>query len=242
MLMLDIDTEYQTQLPNQAAGVLSPGPGIIIGSGTGDDIGTEFLSDENTNNITARIVGGGSFSLQGRTELDPVLNELIYVIPSEEQRARLVSQTLLKDVTVLQIGDFKFPALEAYEREQERIAAAQIETAADPNNQQQTGQQQEEPVVEDTGPAPPDVITLVVTPQEAVTLNYMMYAGAELTLALRAAGDDSSIDTEAATLQFLLDTYNIPVPAKLPYGMEPSTNELVAPSMEDSPVQTGQQE
>lgn len=224
MLFVDMDTEFQAELPNQAAGVLSPGPGIVIGSGTGDEIGTEFRSDENVNNITARIVGGGSFSLAGRTELDPVLNELIYVIPSEAQRARLVSQTLLKDVAVLQIGDFKFPAQEEAEAQQELVAA---ETAQEQPEGQDTG------VVEDAGPEPPDVITLVVTPQDAVTLNYLMYSGAELTLALRAAGDDSSISTEAATLQFLLDTYNIPVPAKLPYGMEPSTNELVAPQLEN---------
>lgn len=235
MLFVDIDTDYQTILPNQAGSVLSPGAGIVIGSGTGDETGTQFQADETANNITARIVGGGSFSILGRTELDPVLNELIYVIPSESQRPRLVSQTLLKDVIVLHIGDFKYPAQEEAEREQEIIAAQEAQ-----QQQEQNQQPVPEATAEPEGPNPPDLITLVVSPQDAVTLNYMMYAGAELTLALRAAGDTSSVDTEAATLQFLLDTYNIPIPAKLPYGIEPRVDELFSPLETQTPQQVQQ--
>jgi pilus assembly protein CpaB len=80
----------------------------------------------------------------------------------------------------------------------------------------------------------PKYITLIVSPQDAVTLNYLMYSGAgggaALTLALRSAGDDTRIQTEAVTLQFLLDQYRIPVPVKLPYGMEPKTDRLVEPT------------
>jgi pilus assembly protein CpaB len=75
----------------------------------------------------------------------------------------------------------------------------------------------------------PDVITLVVSPQDAVTLNYLIYSGAELTLALRSAKDDTRVQTEAVTLQFLLEQYNIPVPARLPYSMEPRIDAIVAP-------------
>jgi pilus assembly protein CpaB len=60
---------------------------------------------------------------------------------------------------------------------------------------------------------------LIVTPQDAITLNYVINSGAQLTLALRSAGDDTRVQTEAVTLQFLLDQYNIPVPAKLPFGI-----------------------
>ena len=81
-------------------------------------------------------------------------------------------------------------------------------------------------------PAPkaPDLITLIVNPQDAVTLNYLIYSGtAQLTLALRASGDDSRVQTEVVTLQFLLDQYKIPVPVKLPYGLEPRLDKLVSP-------------
>jgi len=96
------------------------------------------------------------------------------------------------------------------------------------------GEQEPAPV------APPDLITIIVTPQDAVTLNYLLYSGAELTLALRASGDDSVISTEAATLQFMLDVYSIPVPAKLPYGTTPRIEELVPPDSANGQSETEQ--
>ena len=78
-------------------------------------------------------------------------------------------------------------------------------------------------------PAPPDVLTLIVSPQDAVTLNYLIYAGAELTLALRNPKDTQANGTEAVTLSYLLDQYNIPIPVKLPYGFEPAVTELISP-------------
>ncbi|MFZ2095839.1 MAG: hypothetical protein WAV05_04290, partial [Anaerolineales bacterium] len=80
-------------------------------------------------------------------------------------------------------------------------------------------------------PAPPDVITLIVSPQDAVTLNYLIYGGAQLTLVLRNPRDTDVPTTEAVTLSYLLDQYNIPIPVKLPYGFEPAVNELVPPSL-----------
>ena len=75
-------------------------------------------------------------------------------------------------------------------------------------------------------------MTLIVSPQDAVTLNYVMLnAGAKLNLVLRSASDTKQIKTEAVTLQFLMDQYNIPVPAKLPYGMEPRVDVLSAPQL-----------
>jgi len=69
------------------------------------------------------------------------------------------------------------------------------------------------------------LITLIVTPQDAITLNYLIYSGARLTMALRPAGDDTRVNTESVTLQYLLEQYNVSVPAKLPTGMQPN-NEL----------------
>ena len=60
----------------------------------------------------------------------------------------------------------------------------------------------------------------------------MLYGGAELTLTLRGANDTSRVETEAATLQFLLSQYAIPVPAKLPYGPEPRIDALESPILE----------
>lgn len=56
-----------------------------------------------------------------------------------------------------------------------------------------------------------------------------MVVGAKLNLALRSAGDAERLTTEAVTLQFLMDQYNIPNPAKLPYSLEPRIDELIIP-------------
>jgi pilus assembly protein CpaB len=163
--------------------------------------------------------------------VDSLLNELFFVVPSERQRARIVSQTLLNDAMVLQVGDFSLPE-EEEEEQQPPEELAEVE-------QQAVSQEETAEVVQPEEPKPPDVITLVVTPQDAVTINYLIYSGAELTLALRAAEDDSLVDTEAATLQYLLDEYNVAVPVKLPYGMEPRRDSLTPPVLQND-VQTGE--
>ena len=77
----------------------------------------------------------------------------------------------------------------------------------------------------------PDIVTLIVSPQDSITLSYLIYTNAQITLALRNASDRTRQATEAATLQFLLSQYNIPIPAKLPYAMQPSIAELAQPSL-----------
>ena len=75
----------------------------------------------------------------------------------------------------------------------------------------------------------PDIITLIVSPQDAVALTYLMYGGAKFTFTLRAPDDSTRIETEAATLQYILSQYAIPVPAKLPYVMQPRVDTLPDP-------------
>jgi hypothetical protein len=87
-------------------------------------------------------------------------------------------------------------------------------------------------------PAPPDVITLIVSPQDAVTLNYLIYGGAQLTLVLRNPRDVDVNATNAVTLSYLLDQYNIPIPVKLPYGFQPAVTALVPPSLPNDKTPT----
>ena len=54
----------------------------------------------------------------------------------------------------------------------------------------------------------------------------MMFTGVKLSLALRGAGDEQRIRTDAVTLQYTMDTYAIPLPAKQPYTLEPRKDEL----------------
>ncbi|MEA3222364.1 MAG: hypothetical protein U9P49_04265 [Thermodesulfobacteriota bacterium] len=217
MPFVDIDSEFQSALPNQVSTVA----GTVTNAETGDS--------------TITIQVGSPTGFQGRTELDPILNELTYIVPSEQQRVRLVTQIVLYSAEVLQIGDFTLPEEEKAEEEKQKVAGTsgegEDEQASEDVFQQQgdeSGEQEQVPP-----PEPPDVITLIVTPQEAVTLNYLLATGARLTLALRAAGDESITTTDAATLQYLLDVYSIPVPAKLPYAMESQTDVPELPYLEN---------
>jgi len=66
-------------------------------------------------------------------------------------------------------------------------------------------------------------------------LNYIMYAqthvAAQLSLVLRGADDDTRENILPVTLQFLLEQYEIPVPARLPYSLNPRIDTLIPPSV-----------
>lgn len=202
LLMEELDPNFQSRLPNVIGNVIKPGT-----STEGGD-----------QNLTVTITNGEG--AQGRTELDPVLNEPIYVQPSESQRPRIVTQLIISDAMVLGVG--KFPL--------EGGPAESVEMAPTPTPVPAGGQATPVPVATQA-PQEPNQITLVVTPQDAVTLNYIMLnlKGASLNLVLRSAGDTKPISAEAVTLQFLMDQYNIPFPSKLPYGLSQGT-QLVAPT------------
>ncbi len=159
----------------------------------------------------------GDSSDQGRVELDENLNEPLYVQPSEAQRPRIVCQTVLQDAIVLKLGDFTTEGEEAVQ------ATAEPETSGGQEDVQAT-----------PTPATPDNLTLIVSPQDVVLLNYLIQANVKMTVALRSAGDAQAINTDAVTLQFVLDQKNIPLPVKLPYGIEPSADSL-APTSEETP-------
>ena len=137
---------------------------------------------------------------QGRLELDPSVQQPYYLVPSEEtQRPRMTCQMLLQDVVVMKVGNFPFDP------------NASLTAQPAPAGQEQQAPQR------------PDIVTLLVSPQDSITLSYLIRTDAEISLTLRNPSDQARQATEAATLQFLLSQYNIPVPAKLPYSFEPYT-------------------
>lgn len=195
-LFVDVDPSYQTKLPNNVSVLTAPGAAGEDGTATG---------------VTLGVTGS---AVQGRTEVESAFQQGIYVIPSEEQRPRLVCQMVLQNVVVLKLGSFEIQP--------------QITAPAEGQQAQQPAQQ---------APAEtPDVVSLILSPQDAITMSYLMYSGAKINLSLRNASDESRVATEAATLQFLLSQYNIPVPAKLPYSMEPRVNELFSPFLPNDVV------
>ncbi len=196
--LIDVDTSFQTALPNRTGQVSETLPPPEGGG---------------TIQYSLTVVGDGP--MQGRVETEASVGKTVYVIPSEDQRPRLVSQTLIQDATVLWVGDFPGPGVDL--------------TSLYDQPRSITKETQEGAEVTETQPIP-TVITLIVTPQDAVTLNYLLLSNAKLNLVLRSAGDTQRVQTEAVTLQFLMDQYRIPYPTKLPYGTTPRIDNLVYPS------------
>ena len=196
--IVDLNSNTQTVLPDKVGQVTAPSAGGA----------TAVTPPE----LTVKVATDAD-NTQGSAVLDPSLNQPIYTYPSESQRPRLVSQTLIQDAAVLGVGDFLLPGQTA--------AIAEPTPVATPTGQPVAATTQKTTTVF------PDTITIIVSPQDAVTLNYLIYAGAELTLVLRGTGDTQRVQTEAVTLQYLMDQYNIPLPAKLPYGTEPRTDRAV---------------
>mgnify|MGYP001082193542 CR=1 FL=1 len=199
MQFIDLDADYQTKLPNSTA--LVYGSSISLGAEGGPP------------RLTTEVTGGGGD--EGRVERSGDLdNENFYVVPSEAQRPRLVTQIIIPSATVLHVGDFEFEEEGVKDVEQADVVTppAEGEEAPPP------------PEVE-----PPDNITLILTPQEAVNLTYLINSGVDISLALRSAGDSTVIDTQTATIQYFLDNYAIPLPAKLPYGLAPRVDKVPVP-------------
>jgi len=151
---------------------------------------------------------------QGRTELDPTFQKPIYVVPSETQRPRLVCQIVLQDVTVLNLGNFQTQPV--------------VQQPQDPNAEAAVPTQSEQR---------PDIITLMVSPQDSIALNYFVYSGAVFSMTLRNPNDNSRVDAQSATLTSILTQYNISLPSKLPYALNNRLDFLAPPLLPNDIVQ-----
>ena len=88
LLLVDVDTDFQAIAPNLS--------GVVTASGPPDPTSGE------RNPLTVAISNG----VYGRVIIDPVLNQAVFLVPSEGQRPRMVSHMLLQDVVVLAGGEF----------------------------------------------------------------------------------------------------------------------------------------
>ena len=169
--------------------------------------GTGFLENQLPVLSSEAIVSaedGTHPTRQGRIELDPTLQQPFYIVPGEPQRPRLVCQMILQDVVVMKLGNF---ALQA--------------PSTDPNATPSPAQAQQQ--------ASPDIVTLMVNPQDSISLNYFVYSGAMLSMSLRNPNDTSRFAAESATLTSMLTQYNISLPSKLPYASQPRIDLLQPP-------------
>jgi Flp pilus assembly protein CpaB len=210
MLLVDVDPANQSILPNYTAGVMAPGV-----TANGDQ-------------LTALITSGGEGSRVGTTVLDETLNQPVYLVPSEGQRPRLVTQMIMQNVQVLHVGSFPLPGETTSDQFSLYSSGAVATATPAPAGSQ--------PVVTVTRP---DIITLMVSPDDANTLVFLMYSGAKMTLTLRNPNNTGpAVQTDAAMLEYLLTQYDIPIPAKLPYSLQPRIDNLLDPKLPGDVVTT----
>jgi Flp pilus assembly protein CpaB len=110
------------------------------------------------------------------------------------QLPRLAAQLTLQKVRVLGVGRWAY----------------QVQT----QTQTQT-QQGQEPVVE-----PPEYITLMLLPQDALVLKLARETQASIDLAVRQKEDTQDFATQQVTLEYLMTRFSVSVPTKHDYGIE----------------------
>jgi pilus assembly protein CpaB len=208
LLYVDIDEDFQSRLPNN----------LRI-------ISVDDVSDE----------GGLTLSIEepvdGRTDALPialgalgVVNLPIIIQPAEDPRPRLATQMTIQDALVMYVGDFPRNG-RIFTRASSSaapLAETPVPTVAAPNQP-------------DATPTPlpprPDIISIAVSPQEAVVLAYFIEARVPVTFALRPANETGIAAVQQVDIDYIMDQYRIILPRKLPYAIEPairSIRQLVA--------------
>ncbi|MBZ0278928.1 MAG: hypothetical protein K8I60_22470 [Anaerolineae bacterium] len=157
--------------------------------------------------------------IDGRTDVTTLGPAILS--PSERQRPRLVTQRTILDALVVHVGNFP-------------LNGRFIGVPPTPTPVPQEGDTNTSSRATAVPPTPvplPDIVTLGVTPQEAVVLVWYIEAKLPVTLLLRSAVDQSKVPTENVTLDYIMTQYRISVPGKRDYSIEPaitSIRQLVA--------------
>jgi len=216
-LVVDIDPDFQTILPNETKFLVAP-DGTFLTALICQELKQGDRGPECTNPEPPPF---------GRMDIEEESQQPLFSEPSENQRPRLVSQRLIDYATVLHVGTFPL---------EEEEAAAAIPVPAQGVGAPTTTTTTETTTT--TTVRAPDIITLIVTPQDALALNWAIKAGVDLVLTLRAPGDTSIDATTSVTLQYLVDNYDITIPSKLSYGIEPRLDKITAPALPNDAAPT----
>ncbi len=194
-LYVDVDPTFQTRLPNNIS---------LITRMVTEEGGDEGL-----------VIGAPR---QGRIEPNALTAEGMLVGPSETaQRPRLVTQRTVTNAFVVHVGYFPpgGDIIGATPTPEEQP------TAPPPPGDETEQQQQAATPLPSATPFIPQIITLAVTPQDALVLTWAVDAGVPITLALRQAGDDRVVTTEPVTLDYMIRNYNAAPPNALEFSLEP---------------------
>lgn len=180
--------------------------------------------------LTALGLQGFTYPL-GREE-GGVFGTTLLVVPdvaNSRPLSRQTTQIILDNIRVLRVGDW--PIADIYMP----IVVTAVPTPLP------TPQGTPQPAPAEVTPTPgvpvPDIITLEMTPQDALVLKYVSEVGGLITIVLRSALDDEINDriTDPVTLEYIINFRNFTPPAKLPVALDPRIDNLNAFGVETTP-------
>ncbi|MCA9953306.1 MAG: hypothetical protein H6657_07105 [Ardenticatenaceae bacterium] len=208
-----IDEEFQTYLPNDAAFYLEEQIEAVEEAGSPAVILTQpviFL-----------------VSPLGRFEELPT-GDLAHVSPNlEDVIPRPVPVTMIiQNARVVQVGQYQLP----------KDPADLIPTATPEPLEEGAPTPTPPPAASPTPtPIPDDVVVVALQPQQQLLLRYAVGVNAQVFLALRGVNDGQLYSVENMTLDFLLERFNVEIPPNLGYSVETIVRQV-------TPTPTGQAE
>jgi pilus assembly protein CpaB len=152
-------------------------------------------------------------AIEGR--IDPLGFANAVIGPSERQRPRLVTQRTIQDALVLHVGEFP--------PDGRFIGVPPTPTASAEQAEDGGGEATPVPTPTETRP---DIVTLGVTPQDAVVLTYFIEVRLPITFVLRSVRDTSRVPTDPVTLDYIMTEFNIQLPGRRPYSIEPAIRSI----------------
>jgi pilus assembly protein CpaB len=217
---VDVDEEFQSVLPNTGllltdnidlAAVGLQQVQYLIGAEERGVFGTSLLVSPSGFSVSEQAEGAeGSSS----TEISTI------------QVPRQTTQLVVDNAIVLRMGEF--PLIDLY---QPIVVTAVPQATPIPEGEVTPGAEGQ--ATEAPTPTPsipiPDVITLIMSRQDALVLKYATEVGADIDLVLRSAVDDEIADvtTDPVTLDYIINFRNVTPPEKLPIALDPQITLLL---------------
>lgn len=196
MLFIDVDTTFQSIEPNAFSLV------------------STTLTEEGGIELSLGASLRGEFSTR---RIPQVGDQPVVVQPSEAQRPRLTTQRTIQDALVIWTGDFPVDG---------RIFRPAPTFTPTPDPDDPPEEEDEEQEVPTPVPPRPDIVTLAVSPQDAVVLTWIVEAGLPITFALRSASATSLVQTDQVTLDYILNRFRIDIPDKFDYNIQPAIRSI----------------
>lgn len=196
LLFVDIDPVFQSIEPNNVTIV--------------DPESLTALAEINGRFDGAFNIGGG-------------ITQSVIISPSEQQRPRMVTQRTVQEALVVWVGDFPTNG-----RIFDVVPTPSPVPTADTEDTGSGNTANRRNATEAPTPVPPrpDIITLAVSPQDAVVLTWMMEARLPITFALRSATSTSQVPTVPVNLQYITEEFQIDVPGRVDYSIEPAPDSI----------------